>query len=74
MSAAATAAVCEEQVTVRHGRRPCTGRGSVTLGQLLTRTHNAVLSVADADCPVCGGTLTPHGLEGHCQDCGSRLA
>lgn len=66
-------AVCEEQVQVRRERRPCLRPAGVTLGQLLTRTHNSVLSAVEADCPVCGGTLAAHGLEGRCDDCGSRL-
>ena len=55
-------------------RRPCFRVGGVTLGQLLTRTHNSVLSAVEADCPVCGGTLAAHGLEGRCDDCGTRLS
>ncbi len=37
-------AVCEEQVQVRRERRPCGGPTGITLGQLLTRAHEAVLA------------------------------
>lgn len=67
-------AVCEEQVQVRRDRRPCLRAAGVTLGQWLTRTHDAVLSGVEADCPVCGGTLVAHALEAHCGDCGTRLS
>ena len=67
-------AVCEEPVQVRRERRPCLRPGAVTLGQLLTRTHNAVLSGVEADCPVCGGTLVARDLEATCGDCGTRLS
>ena len=70
----AAAAVCEEQVQVRHERRPCSRPGGVTIGQLLTRTHNAILSGVEADCPVCGGTLVAQDLGGRCGDCGTRLS
>ena len=36
----AATAVCEEQVQVRRERRPCLRPRGVTIGQLLTRTHN----------------------------------
>jgi tRNA(Ile2) C34 agmatinyltransferase TiaS len=74
MAATATSAICEEQVSVRRDRRPCAGPRGVTLGQLLTRAHEAVLSGVAADCPACGGTLASHGLDGRCEDCGSRLS
>ena len=70
----AVTAVCEEQVQVRRERRPCLRPGGVTLAQLLTRTHNAVLSGVEADCPVCGGTLGAKDLEARCGDCGARLS
>jgi tRNA(Ile2) C34 agmatinyltransferase TiaS len=73
MAATATAAICEEQVQVRRERRPCAGPRGITLGQLLARAREAVLTGTAADCPVCGGTLAAHGLEGRCDDCGSRL-
>jgi hypothetical protein len=66
-------AVCEEQVQVRRDRRPCALPGGITLGQLLTRAHEAVHSRGAADCPVCGGTLRPHGVDAACTSCGSRL-
>ena len=74
MSATATAVICEEQVQVRRERRPCARPSGVTLGQLLTRTHNSALSGVEADCPVCGGEMSQHGLEARCADCGSRLS
>ena len=73
MAAPSTAAICEEQAPVRRERRPCVRPGGVTLGQLLTRAHEAVGGGVSPACPVCGGRLEPHGLEGRCGDCGSRL-
>ena len=70
----AATAVCEEQVQVRRERRPCLRPAGITLGQLLTRTHDAMLSGEEADCPVCGGTLAAHGREACCRDCNTRLA
>jgi hypothetical protein len=65
-------AVCEE-LQVRRERRPCARPGAATLGQLLTRAHEAVHARGVADCPVCGGTLRPHGVDAQCTSCGSRL-
>ena len=73
MSATATAAICEEQVTVRRERRPCSGPKGITLGQLLARAREAVDAGASADCPMCEGTLQAHGLGSRCNDCGSHL-
>ena len=73
MSATATAAVCEEQVQVRRERRPCSRPRGVTLGQLLTRAHEAVQAGASPSCPMCDGRVEPHGLEGRCGSCGTRL-
>ena len=55
-------------------RRSCPGPAGITLGQLLTRTHDAMLSGEEADCPVCGGTLAAHGREARCGECNTRLA
>ena len=44
-------AVCEEQVQVRRERRPCGGPTGITLGQLLTRAHEAVQRTASAELP-----------------------
>jgi tRNA(Ile2) C34 agmatinyltransferase TiaS len=75
MSATATApAVCEEQVAVRRQRRPCTGPGGVTLGQLLARAREAADAGAVTGCPVCGGAMQAHGLEAQCGSCGTRLS
>jgi hypothetical protein len=75
MSAAATApAVCEEQLAVRRERRPCARPGGVTIGQLLARAHEALQAGAAASCPMCGGAMERHGLQGQCNDCGTQLA
>lgn len=68
-----SAAVLENQSQVRRERRPCGGHGSVTLGQLLTRAHEAVRTSGTAACPVCGGHLAADGVDARCGDCGSRL-
>jgi hypothetical protein len=73
MGAAATAAVCEEQVQVRRPRRPCVGPGGVTIGQLLTRAHEAIQVGAGVSCPVCDGRVEPQSGEGRCGSCGTRL-
>lgn len=67
-------AVCEEQVPVRRERRPCARPGAVTLGQILTRAHEAVHARGAADCPVCGGTIAATLVDASCEDCGSRLS
>ena len=67
-------AICEEQVQIRRERRPCAGPGGATLGQLLTRAHEAVQARDIASCPVCGGALAAYGVEARCDDCGSRLS
>jgi DNA-directed RNA polymerase subunit RPC12/RpoP len=46
----------------------------VSIGQLLARAREDVQGGAAADCPVCGGALERHGLDGRCADCGSRLS
>jgi hypothetical protein len=68
------AAVCEEQVQIRRERRPCAGPGAATLGQLLTRAHEAIHARGAADCPVCGGGLAANLVDASCDDCGSRLS
>jgi tRNA(Ile2) C34 agmatinyltransferase TiaS len=73
MAATATAAICEEQVSVQRERRPCAHPGGVTLGQLLARAHEAVQAGAATGCPVCGRTLEAHGRECRCDHCGTRL-
>lgn len=74
MAATATAqTLCEEQAPVRRERRPCARPGGVTLGQLLARAHEDVQAGSLASCPLCGGALEPHGREGRCGDCGTRL-
>ena len=73
MSAAATAAICEEQIPARRERRPCAKPGGVSLGRLLTRTHETVQAGSPASCPMCGGAVERHVLEGRCGDCGTRL-
>ena len=73
MSAAATAAICEEQVQVRRERRPCSGPKGITLGQVLARAREAADAGASADCPMCGGALEARGLGSRCNDCGSQL-
>ena len=45
----------------------------ITLGQLLTRAHEAAQADGKADCPVCGGTLLSDGVDAECTSCGSRL-
>ena len=78
MSAAAQAtldlAVCEERAPARRDRRPCARPRGVTIGQLLTRTHEAVQASERADCPMCGGALEHHGHAARCADCGTRLS
>jgi hypothetical protein len=73
MGAAAAAAVCEEQVQVRRERRPCARPGGMTVGQLLARAHEAIQLGARVSCPVCEGRVEPHGGEGLCGSCGTRL-
>ena len=46
---------------------------ALTLGQLLTRAHEAAQAHGKADCPVCGGTLLSDGVDAECTSCGSRL-
>jgi hypothetical protein len=67
-------AVCEEQLQVRHERRPCALPAGVTLGQLLTRAHEAVHAHGSADCPVCGGGMRLAGHDASCASCGSLLS
>ena len=66
-------AVCEETVQVRRERRPCAGPRGITLGQLLTRAHEAVHAGRAAACPMCGGELRAAGVDAECTSCGSRL-
>jgi DNA-directed RNA polymerase subunit RPC12/RpoP len=55
-------------------RRPCVRPGGVTIGQLLTRAHEAAQAGTAASCPMCGGAMHAHGRDARCDDCGSRLA
>jgi len=55
--------ICEAPVAATH-----------TLGQLLTRAHEAAHARGTADCPVCGGTLAANLVDASCEDCGSRLS
>jgi hypothetical protein len=56
-------AVCEPPVATR-----------LTLGELLTRAHEAGHAHGTAECPVCGGTLAANVADASCDDCGSRLS
>ena len=67
-------AVCDPQIQIRRERHPCALPGGITLGQLLTRAHEAAHVRGTADCPVCGGTLAAQELDARCRDCGSRLS
>ena len=49
-------------------------RSRLTLGQVLARAQEDVHLHGLAECPVCGGDLTQHDVEAHCDDCGSRLS
>ena len=74
MAATSTAAICEEQVQVRRERRPCAGPRGVTLGQFLSRAHDAAVAGQTAGCPMCGGAMEPAGREARCGGCGTRLS
>ena len=71
--AALDLAVCEDRAPARRERRPCARPRGVTIGQLLTRTHDAVQASSSADCPMCGGALERQGHDARCGDCGTRL-
>jgi tRNA(Ile2) C34 agmatinyltransferase TiaS len=60
-----SATLCEEPLQLR---------SVLTLEELLARAHEGVAAHGVADCPVCGGALTPAGADAQCNDCGSRLA
>ena len=67
-------AVCEERAPARRDRRPCARPRGMTIGQLLTHTHEAVHASGAADCPMCGGALERHGHDACCGGCGTRLS
>jgi hypothetical protein len=67
-------AVCEEQVEIRRERRPCGAPAGITLGQLLTRAHEAALANRVAECPVCRGAMELAGVHATCSSCDSRLS
>jgi hypothetical protein len=70
----AATALFEEQIQMRRDRRPCDLTDGITLGQLLTRAHEAVHARGAADCPVCGGVLERRGVQAVCGSCGSSLS
>jgi hypothetical protein len=76
MSAVATPAICEEQLSLRRDRRPCSRPDGVTIGQLLTRAHETAQVGSATACPMCGGEMAAAAgaREARCGDCGTRLS
>ena len=60
-----SATLCEQPVQLR---------AELSLGELLARAYEDIHAHGVADCPVCGGALTPAGADAQCNACGSRLA
>jgi hypothetical protein len=50
------------------------GGGRVTLEERLEGTLRSLLSVGEADCPVCEARMTRAREGGECAGCGSRLS